>query len=92
MNGKDIKEFLETISWGEEIEFIYKDEHFFIQGVNNGENEKEIQLFSCDKPGPLLYSLKCNSFQDGVLQFQKDIILDGKTIYELDDDITVIYG
>lgn len=92
MNGKTIKEFLETLSWGEEMEFIYKGEHFFIQGVNNGEDNKEIQLFSCDKQGPMLYTLKCKSFSLGIVQFQKDKILDGKTIYELDDLITVVYG
>ncbi len=92
MKGKTIKEFLETLSWGEEMEFIYNGETFFIQGVNNGKNDKEIQLFSCDKPGSIIYSLKCKSFETGIIQFQKDKILDGKTIYDLDDSIIVIYG
>ncbi len=74
------------------MEFIYKGEHFFIQGVNNGKEDKEIQIYSCDKPGPILYSLRCKSFSSGVIQFQKDKILDGKTIYELDNMITVVYG
>ena len=93
MKGKTLHEFLDTLSWGEEMEFTYGSRNYLIQGIPDSDVEKHIVIYDCDDKGRTVYeSSHLNSFIECLEEFKESVILDGKTIYELDDDITVVYG
>ncbi len=93
MTGKSVYEFLESLSWGDEMEFTYKGRNYLIQGIPNSNEEKIIVIYDCDDKGKIIYeSPHCKSYLECVKAFKDSPILDGKTIFELEQNITVEYG
>ncbi len=93
MKGKNIKEFLDSLSFGDEMEFTYKGRNYLIQGVPNNSEDKYIVISNCDDKGKTVYeSPHCKSYLECVKAFKESPILEGKTIFELEQDITVEYG
>ena len=97
MKGMDLNDFINKIYYGDEIEFKFNGTTYFIQGYR--ENDK---FFLCvdywaktDGTEPehdYAFSVYCNSLGECVDQFEKAKIFGGKTIYEAEQDIEVVYG
>lgn len=97
MIGMTISEFMTKVYYGDEIEFIKNDTTYFVQGFY----EDRLYHLTVDywnktdgtepEHGYLL-SLHCASQQERLSQFEQAPIFDGKTIYEIESEITVLYG
>lgn len=93
MKGKSLHDFLETLSWGEEMEFSYNGGYYLIQGISEPDSDKYLVIYDCNDKGKTIYeSSHHSSFIDCLEEFKDAKILDEKNIYELDDDIIVEYG
>ena len=98
MIGKSLNEFLETLTYGYEMEFIYFNRYFIIQGDTN-DNQCKIRLDEYSKDDdtileyePISLVVFGKSFEECVKKLVLIPLIDGKTIYELEKDIEVIYG
>ncbi len=97
MTGMTIHDFMDKIYYGDEIEFKMKDTTYFVQGY------KELGNFfltvdywnktdGSESNHDYLFSVKCKTADERKAQFEKAKIFDGKTIYEVEPYIEVVYG
>lgn len=97
MNGMNIGEFINKVYQGDEIEFSIGGTTYFIQG-NRVNNKYELIVDYWNKtdgtepPHDYLFSIVCETPGERLVQFEEAKIFDGKTIYEVEKDITVLYG
>lgn len=97
MIGMTINDFMDKIYCGDEIEFKINETTYFVQGY------KEDNVFfltvdywkETDGSEPehdYLFSIKCDSEEERKRKFEKAKIFNGKTIYEIEPQIYVLYG
>lgn len=97
MNGMNIGDFINKVYQGDEIEFTIGKTTYFVQG-NRIDNKYELTVDYWEKTDgtepshDYLFSITCESPQERLQQFEEATIFDGKTIYEVEKDITVLYG
>lgn len=90
MNGKSIGDFISELYYNAEIEFIYMDERYMISGyIKNDKYELEVFCISRNKS---IFSVADDNRERCIEKFEEAAIFDGKTIYEVEMDITVLYG
>lgn len=97
MKGMNIEDFINKVYCGDEMEFIIDDTTYFVQGSKAGDKyELTVDYWkNIDGTEPLhdyLFSITCASLQERLKQFEEAAIFEGKTIYEVERDITVLYG
>ena len=101
MKGNTINEFMSDLRYngGPEKEFVYKDKWFFIEGDskdNDGKTYLRVEKYTRkdDDAGDYLdtYWFGGASYAEAVEEFEKARIFDGKTIYEAEKDIEVLFG
>lgn len=97
MKGISIKDFMNKVYYGDELEFKIGDTTYFIQGFQS--DGAYVLLLDCwntidgtEPPHDYLLELKCNSLEERFLQFEKARIFNGKNIYEVENEISVLYG
>lgn len=88
---------MDKIYCGDELEFIIGETTYFIQGFQ--EDNKYVLLVDywnkTDGTEPdhdYLLSIECDSPEERMSQFEEAPIFNGKTIYEVENEITVLYG
>lgn len=90
MKGKPIGDFISELYYNAEIEFLYKDERYMISGyIENCKYTLEVFCITQDKS---IFNVSDDKRERCIEKFEETKIFDGKTIYEVEKDITVLYG
>ena len=90
MNGKTISNFISDLYYNSETEFVYQNMRYIISGyIDNNKYTLELYNISQDK---CLFKMTDISREKCVEAFEEAPIFNGKTIYEVEKDITVLYG
>lgn len=90
MKGKEIGNFISELYYNAEIEFVYIDERYMISGyIKDDKYELEVCCISRDQS---IFNVSDDERERCVEKFEEAAIFDGKTIYEVERDITVLYG
>ena len=94
MKGNDLNQFIDDLysMGGPEKEFIYKGKSYFLESANIGNNTIEMVMFQCFGKGEYIFRCTGKDFAECARQFEKAKIFDGKTIYEVENEIEVVYG
>ena len=101
MKGNDLNEFISDLysNGGPEKEFRYLNKYFIVQCDENHGQENIILRFDeyklqDDEAGDFVKSFffKGKTLAECVEAFEKAKIFDGKTIYEAEKDIEVLFG
>lgn len=97
MKGMSIGDFISKVYYGDELEFIIGDTTYFIQGFQK-DNKYVLTVDYWNKVDgtepehDYLFSIKCDNLEEILSRFEEAPIFNGKTIYEVEKDITVLYG
>lgn len=98
MIGKSLNEFIDTLTYGYEMEFLYHDRYFIIQGDTN-DNQHKITLNEClrDKSNSVDHELINltiigDSFEECVKKLLLCPMIDGKKLCEIEKYIEVLFG
>ena len=101
MKGNTINEFISDLctNGGPEKEFVYADKYYIIQADSKENDDKtylRLDVYSCvnNEAGQIINTLwfAGDTLLKCVDAFEQADIFDGKTIYEAEKDIEVIYG
>lgn len=97
MTGMTIGELLDKVFYGDEIEFQINDMTYFIQETfSNNKYRLTVDYWTItDGSEPLhdyLPELECDSAEERMRQFEEAKIFNGKTIFEAEPDIKVLFG
>lgn len=101
MKGNTLQEFMDDLltCGGPEKEFVYKDKYYIIQGDTlqpEGIPGLKLDIYTRDgdEAGEYIQSMFFSDENDNesVEKFSKAQIFDGKTLYEAEKDIEVLYG
>lgn len=94
MKGNTLNEFMDDLHTmgGPEKEFLYQGKRYFLQCEKVDDNKIEMVVFQCFGEQEYIFRCKGESFAECVEQFEQAKIFDGKTIYEAEKDIEVLYG
>jgi hypothetical protein len=92
MNGKTSSDFTTELYNNPEMEFVYNEEHYMLSGyVESDDKLYTLELWNITQNKSLFK--ESNAFREKcVKSFEDAKIFDGKTIYEVEDEITVLYG
>ena len=92
MNGKSIRSFISELYYNPEIEFEYKKNRYIISGyINSDQINYTLELCKIDDNEIIFF--KSGKFREKVVEsFEEAKIFDGKTIYEVESEITVLFG
>ena len=97
MIGMNLKQLIEKAYYGDEVEFRINEVTYFMQGYEEkGKYSLSIDYWnSTDGSEPehdYILSISCNSPSERMNYFEEAKIFDGKTIYEAEREIEVLYG
>ncbi len=90
MMGKSLNEFIGDLYYNAEMEFTYKGQKYIITGYISDE-DYAIEMFNTQN-GDNIFSVSDPSRQFCVQAFENVEIFDGKTIYEAESEIEVLFG
>lgn len=92
MKGKRIREFLEDLNWNAETEFTWRGGNYLITGYINSDGTYTLVLYATDAEGKALFTHTSSSRGECVHAFEKAKVFDGRTIYDVESEITVEFG
>ena len=97
MIGMNFTEFMDKVYYGDEIEFIFRGTTYFIQGFpKDGKYQLVVDYWNkIDGTEPqhdYLYNIICDTPYERMIKFNEAKIFDGKTINEIESEITVTFG
>lgn len=94
MKGHTLNQFIDDLqsTGGPEKEFSYKGKRYFLESANIGDGTIEMVVFQCFGKEEYIFRCIGKSFSECAKQFESAKIFDGKTIYEVEQDIEVLYG
>ena len=105
MEGNTLNEFVNDLINGltGEKEFVYKERYYFITRDYEADEKMfyiRLEEYNCIKgkselePGEHLKTIKFSGFtlNEAVSKFKDGKVFDGKSIYEAEKDIVVLYG
>ena len=90
MNGKAISDFISDLYYNSETEFVYQNKRYIISGYID-DSEYTLELYNVSQV-KRLFKMTDISREKCVEAFEEAPIFNGKTIYEVEKDITVLYG
>ena len=94
MKGNNLNQFIDDLysMGGPEKEFLYKGNRYFLESTDIGDGIIEMVVFQCF--GDCEYVFRCigKNFAECTRQFEQAAIFDGRTIYQAEQDIEVLYG
>ena len=91
MTGNTITEFIESLYSNCDKEFTYKNRRYMLQGWVNSDNSYSLQMSEISSDSPIVFASRNMDRAICVEEFEKSELFDGRTIYEADNDITVLY-
>lgn len=86
--------FIDKVYSGDELEFIIGETTYFVQGYQE-ENKFVLTVDYREKTDgtepnhDYLLLIKCDTLEERLSRFEEATIFNGKTIYEIEQDITV---
>ena len=90
MNGKAISDFISDLYYNPETEFVYQNIRYIILGyIDSNKYTLELYDISQDK---CMFKITDISREKCVEAFEEAPIFNDKTIYDIEKDITVLYG
>ncbi len=94
MIGNSLNEFINDlyIMGGPEKEFLYNGNRYFLQCETLENNMIEMTVFECFGEQRYIFRCQGNDFAGCAKQFEDAKIFDGKTIYEVEQNIEVLFG
>lgn len=96
MKGNTLTEFIDDLltMGGPEKEYVYKGNKYFLetQPCKQDSTLIELVVFECFGEENYIFQCQGKNYAECVEQFENAKIFDGRTIYEAEDDITVLYG
>lgn len=97
VNGMSIGSFMDKVYHGDEIEFIFNGTTYFLQGYMKG-NKYVLTVDYWNKTDgtepkhDYLFEIECDSPEERMLRFEEAAVFMGKTIYDVEKNVTVLYG
>lgn len=92
MKGKTLRQFIDDLYYNAEMEFIFNGKKYIISGWLNEGDTYTVALYSIEENSQELFSCTSRSRQEVVENFETAKVFDGRTIYDVEKNITVIYG
>jgi len=94
MKGNTITEFINDllIYGGPEKEFLFQNKRYFLETTAKDSGLLEMSIFEVSDTDDVIFSCSGKSFQECTGQFEAAKIFDGKTIYDVEDEIEVLFG
>ena len=93
MLGNDLNEFIDDLYHNPEKEISFRGKRYMIAGYINETGELyTLEVYTIEKDSKELFKHTSKVRYECVEQFEKAKIFDGKTIYEAEKDIEVLFG
>ena len=92
MQGKTFSEFIDSLYINPEMEIEYLNNKFLISGYKDDDNSYVLRVDTIATSSEQIFFAKNSDVQKCVDAFENAKIFDDKTIYEVEDKITVLYG
>ncbi len=93
MKGNTLNEFIEDMFHNPEKEIIYCKKKYMVIGYVNQIGELyTLEVYTIEKNFKELFKFSSKKRHECVEQFENAKIFDGKTIYEAEKDIEVLFG
>ncbi len=92
MNGKTLSEFIDDLYYNPETEMEYHNICYSVSGYIDSNKEHVLQVDSIESKSTEVFFVKRKNAGECVKAFEEAKIFDGKTIYEAESEITVLYG
>ena len=93
ING-NVNEFFDNMYHGDEFDILYKDKHYFIQSYYKNFKEYEHEIIVRQTIPELendrIFECKSNNPQQNIEVFQNAKIFDGKSFWDVEQEITWI--
>ncbi len=92
MRGMSVGDFIEAMYNCAEIEFAYCSKRLMLEIWSNGDSTYSLSLDTIEPKSKKIFSVERKSIMDCVSLFEEAKIFDGKTIYEAEKEIEILYG
>ena len=92
MIGKPISEFIDDLYCNPEMEMEYHGVRYLVSGYRAEDNEFVLQVDTIERQSSEAFFVKKKTVRECVEAFEEATLFDGKTIYEAENEITVLYG
>ncbi len=92
MNGKTLSDFIDELYSNPEMEIKYHNTRFSVSGYRDESKEFILRVDSIENHSSEVFSVKKKTARECVGAFEEAPLFDGKTIYEAESEITVLYG
>ena len=89
--GKELTLFIDSLYNNPEMEFEYLEKRYLVSGYMEN-NDYILRVDTIEKDSKNVFVIKNPSRQKCVEAFEKAPIFGGKTIYEAESQIKVLYG
>lgn len=86
----DPKVFIDELYYGQEHTFIFNGGKYMVQGYITDDNRRKIEMFSYDLETPDFYWVAYSKLEEEfpVKEFEKAKLFNGKTFWEVEQEIT----
>ncbi len=93
MLGNDLNDFMNDMYSNPEKEIRYRNKDYMVAGYIDEKGEfYTLMVYTIDKECKTLFKVSSKERRECVEAFEQAKIFDGKTIYEAEKDIEVLYG
>lgn len=95
MKGSTLAEFINDLRTmgGPEKEFTFRDKRYFLETIRQKETGLlEMYIFEVSDTDPIIARFFGKDFNECTDKFEEAKIFDGKTIYDVEDEIEVLFG
>ena len=92
MRGKTLSEFIDSLYINPEMEIEYSNKKYLISGYRDDDSSYVLRVDTITTASEQIFFAKNADVQNCVDAFENAKIFDEKTIYEVEDKITVLYG
>ncbi|MDO4177601.1 MAG: hypothetical protein Q4D21_00250 [Phascolarctobacterium sp.] len=95
MKGNSLPEFIDDLltAGGPEKEFIFHDKRYFLETIWHEDlQENEMYIFEITDNDKIVFSCFGKNLEECVRQFEKAPIFDGLNIYQVEQEISVLFG
>lgn len=91
MNGNTIDEFINSLYINCDKEFLFNNKRYMLQGWLNKDGTYTLRMNEISKESPVVFTVTNQDRSYCVQKFEDTPLFDGKTIYEVEKEITVEY-
>jgi len=92
MQGKKLSEFIDSLYSNPEMEIEYLNKKYLVSGYRTEDNEYVLQVDTIEANSEQVFYCKSIKIEICIEAFEKSQMFDGKTIYQVEQNITVLYG